>query len=154
MLLAALKKEAPDIVLDLLTQQDLEQLKRSKGAKEDTPIFNANPKQKKYLILTLKGEYEKTHFPLPLTFQEEPDINSLRKTFTRMQELFQMQTSNAFSQLAYEPKRSAVDDFVLIETENQQLRRELESAERVFSQTDTEFFRAAHEQIAATSEFD
>ena len=43
---------------------------------------------------------------------------------------------------------------MLIETENQQLRRELDRIEQVFSQTDSEFFRAAHEQMAATSEFD
>ena len=72
----------------------------------------------------------------------------------RMQQLVQLSASNAFSQLEFEPKRSAVDDFVLIENENQQLRRELESIEKVFSQTDTEFFRVANEQILATSEFD
>lgn len=68
----------------------------------------------------------------------------------------QLHNSNTFSQISYNygEKRSAVDDFVLIETENQQLRRELEGMEQVFSQTDTEFFRAAQEQIIATSEFD
>ena len=67
-----------------------------------------------------------------------------------------MRNSNTFSHISfnYSEKRSAVDDFVLIETENQQLRRELDSMEQVFSQTDTEFFRAAQEQIYATSEFE
>jgi hypothetical protein len=65
-----------------------------------------------------------------------------------------MQASNSFPTADFAFKRSAVDDFVLIETENQHLRRELESIERVFSQTDTEFFRAAHDQIVATTEFD
>lgn len=62
-----------------------------------------------------------------------------------MQSLVQLHNSNTFSQISYNysEKRSAVDDFVLIETENQQLRRELEGMEQVFSQTDTEFFRAA-----------
>lgn len=106
------------------------------------------------MILTLKGEYDKTHYPLPLSFVEEPDMNALCKTFTRMQSLFQLQASNSFSQYEFEPKRSAVDDFVLIENENQQLRRELESMEKVFSQTDNEFFRVAREQIVATNEFD
>ena len=43
-----------------------------------------DPTQKRYLILTLNGEFEKVHYPMPLSFLEEPDIGLLRKTFTRM----------------------------------------------------------------------
>jgi hypothetical protein len=52
-----------------------------------------------------------------------------------MQSLVQMRNSNTFSHISYNysEKRSAVDDFVLIETENQQIRRELDSMEQVFS---------------------
>jgi hypothetical protein len=73
-----------------------------------------------------------------------------------MQSLVQMRNSNTFSHISYNyiEKRSAVDDFVLIESENQQIRRELDSMEQVFSQTDTEFFKAAQEQIHQTTEFE
>lgn len=36
---------------------------------------------KRYVILTLNGEFEKVHYPLPLAFLEEPDIATLRRTF-------------------------------------------------------------------------
>ena len=99
MLAAGYKREAPnEIALDLLTQNDLEQLKQRKTSSGENVNFNDDPKQKKYLILTLKGEYEKTHYPLPLSFQEEPDAMTLRKTFTRLQSLIQLQNTNGFSQ--------------------------------------------------------
>ena len=44
-----------------------------------------DPTQKRYLILTLSGEFEKVHYPLPLTYLETPDVATLRRTFMRMQ---------------------------------------------------------------------
>jgi hypothetical protein len=58
--------------------------KRKQTNEESTNDAPYDPKQKKYIILTLKGQYEKTHYPLPLVFLAEPDINTLRRTFTRM----------------------------------------------------------------------
>ena len=86
-----MKKEAQEeIYLDLLTAQDLAMLKARKQNPANTPTMSSNhslvdPKQKRYLILTLSGEYEKVHYPMPLVFLEEPDIGALRRTFTRMQ---------------------------------------------------------------------
>lgn len=99
MLLAGFKREVPDeILLDLLTQNDLEQLKQRKTNSNESIGLPDDPRLKKYLILTLKGEYEKTHYPLPLSFLEEPDALTLRRTFTRLQGLIQLQNSNGFSQ--------------------------------------------------------
>ena len=52
------------------------------------------------MILTFEGEFEKVHYPLPLAYLEEPDIATLRRTFSRMQsEVSLMQNSKAFSEI-------------------------------------------------------
>lgn len=56
-----------------------------------------------------------------------------------------MQQSNAFSEVAelnFKPNAS-MDDFMFMESENEQLRSEIEYAEREFSQTHGEFFNQA-----------
>ena len=86
MLMTAMKREQPDeVYLDLLTAQDLAQLKaRKQGASAQSDHTQVDPKQKRYLILTLSGEYEKVHYPMPLVFLEEPDIGALRRTYVRL----------------------------------------------------------------------
>ena len=55
---------------------------------------------KRYVILTLNGEFEKVHYPLPLAFLEEPDIATLRRTFQRMHsEVSLLQNSHAYSEM-------------------------------------------------------
>ena len=43
--------------------------------------------------MTFEGEFEKVHYPLPLAYLEEPDMQSMLKTFTRLQEQLQMSRS-------------------------------------------------------------
>jgi hypothetical protein len=43
--------------------------------------------------MTYEGEFEKVHYPLPLNYLEEPDMQSLFKTFTRMQSQLNMSRS-------------------------------------------------------------
>jgi len=43
-----------------------------------------NKFDKKYVILTFDGEFEKIHYPLPLQYEEEPDMQSMYKTFQRL----------------------------------------------------------------------
>lgn len=86
MLMTAMKRESQDeIYLDLLTAQDLAMLKARKQNPQNTPALSdhslVDPKQKRYLILTLNGEFEKVHYPMPLAFLEEPDVGALRRTF-------------------------------------------------------------------------
>ena len=106
MLAAALKREQNDeVVIDLLTQQDLAMIKARKqnpgmAAPQSLDHLNVPPTVKRYLILTLNGEFEKVHYPLPLNFLEEPDIATLRRTFARMHsEVSLMQNSRAFSEM-------------------------------------------------------
>ena len=145
MLMTALRKDAQDeIYLDLLTAQDLAMLKARKQNPQGTPAMSdhslVDPKQKRYLILTLNGEFEKVHYPMPLAFLEEPDVGALRRTFTRMQSQCNMlNNSKAFSELLPD-NRSYIDAFSEIDDENQTMRREIELLERSFAQTDNEFY--------------
>lgn len=96
------------------------------------------------MIVTLNGEFEKVHYPLPLNFLEEPDIATLRRTFTRMQsEVSLMQNSRAFTEMmpqAMDPLGQSMGDFAVLEDENANMRRELDEMERIFSQTDNQFY--------------
>ena len=102
---------------------------------------------KRYLILTLNGEFEKVHYPLPLNYLEEPDIATLRKTFQRMHsEVSLMQNSRAFSEML--PPHDGIDlmaqsmtDFADLEDQNASMRHELDQMEQFFAQTDNEFFK-------------
>ena len=101
---------------------------------------SVDPSQKRYMIVTLNGEFEKVHYPLPLTFLEEPDIATLRRTFTRMQsEVSLMQNSRAFTEMMPESDPllgQSMGDFAVMEDENAAMRRDLDEMERMFSQTD------------------
>lgn len=87
MLLSAVKQQATDtrenltrnseISLNLLTQQDLIEMKQKKGIASTASSAQkptASKQEKRYLILTFDGEFEKVHYPLPLAYCEEPDI--------------------------------------------------------------------------------
>lgn len=39
---------------------------------------------KRYIILTYCVEFDKVHYPLPLNFQEIPDLDSLKATIRRL----------------------------------------------------------------------
>ena len=80
------RQETEKVYIDLLTQQDLAAMKAKKqGIDVQKPDpSKVDPRGKRYLIMTLFGEYDKCHYPMPLIYLEEPDITLLRRTFTRM----------------------------------------------------------------------
>jgi len=86
------------------------------------------------MILTLNGEFEKVHYPMPLTFLEEPDVATLRRTFQRMSsEVSLMQNSRAFSEMLPFTDQPSIADFTLIEDENNAMRYDLNEIEQVFN---------------------
>jgi coiled-coil domain-containing protein 61 len=68
----------------MLSQQDLMELKQKQNGIQSSPAMSQNKADKRYLILTLEGEFEKVHYPLPLQFMEEVDMASMLKTFQRL----------------------------------------------------------------------
>jgi coiled-coil domain-containing protein 61 len=101
MLNSAFKCETEQVYIDLLTFQDLENLKNKNKGSSMTNNTSVNTTQtnnkKRYMILTYVGEFERVHYPLPLNFIEEPEPDSLRRTIERMKNQIVMQKSNTFS---------------------------------------------------------
>lgn len=107
---------------------------RALASEPELDHTDVDPMQKRYLILTLSGEFEKVHYPLPLAFLENPDIATLRRTFMRMQsEVSLLQNSRAFSEMLPIAGQHSMSEFTLIEDENTTMRHEINEMERVFS---------------------
>lgn len=71
-------KIEPSVSLNLLSQQDLQQLKQQQTRSESASQSNhteAKKYEKKYIILTFQGEFDKVHYPLPLKYLEEPEMD-------------------------------------------------------------------------------
>ena len=98
MLVAAVVNESSESVsVDLLTYADLERLKRERtsrpGSARDTTGVRASAgnardvspaSQKRYLIMTHADEFDRTHYPLPLLFEDDPSPQALQATVERL----------------------------------------------------------------------
>ena len=84
MLVSALRRTSDSVCVDLLTYSDLEVLKakRLRRAGQAVPPrpASAAANNKRYLILTHEGEFDRVHYPLPLAFEEFPDPAHLKRT--------------------------------------------------------------------------
>eukprot|EP00892_Ulva_mutabilis_P001572 jgi/Ulvmu1/11415/UM075_0077.1 len=97
MLASALRRTSDSVCVDLLTYSDLEVLKakRLRRSGHEVPMpASYTTNNKRYLILTYQGEFDKVHYPLPLQFEEHPDPGELKKTIIQLRDqLSQSQTS-------------------------------------------------------------
>lgn len=94
MLVSALKQDNDSVYMDILTYQDLELLKSRKASNTSgaTPTSNTSitkpgktpSNNKRYIILTYSGEFERVHYPLPLSFVDNPDPDSMKTTISRL----------------------------------------------------------------------
>ena len=97
MLVAAVVDASETVFVDLLTYADLERLKRERGAARgeanwtratadtSTSARDVSPaSQKRYLILTRADEFDRTHYPLPLVFEDDPSPQALQATVERL----------------------------------------------------------------------
>ncbi len=86
MLKSAFSKESDSVIIDLLTYNDLELLK----ARKTGSLLNSSTSSvsrahsKRYIILTYSGEFDRTHFPLPLQYEDSVDLNSMQRTIKRL----------------------------------------------------------------------
>jgi len=85
MLISSITKASDSVFLDILTSQDLEMLKARKKP-DQRPSVNPDraKNMKRYMILTYSVEYDKVHYPLPLNFEENPDVGVLKNTIRRL----------------------------------------------------------------------
>ena len=72
------------VFVDLLTYSDLEMLRSRQARKPASSTTSAKPNNKRYLILTYQVEYDRVHYPLPLSHIEEPPAHALQATIRRL----------------------------------------------------------------------
>ncbi|KNC49629.1 coiled-coil domain-containing protein 61 [Thecamonas trahens ATCC 50062] len=93
MLVSALDGSSDSVYIDLLTYADLEALKQKRnhadrhGASALNGSVAGGPNaraSKRYLILTYAVEFDRVHFPLPLTYLEYVDAPTLQRTIKRL----------------------------------------------------------------------
>ncbi|KAF4039541.1 hypothetical protein GN244_ATG08374 [Phytophthora infestans] len=91
MLLTALHRRSDTVFVDLLTAADLDlyrQRKLQPGAiSEGLPSAASNTNNgKRYLILTYAVEFDRVHYPLPLTQELSPSPEVLQRTIRRLRQ--------------------------------------------------------------------
>ena len=71
------KKRGSDLFIDLMTYQDLENMRgKTESSKKIDPVSVLG--RKRYVILTLKSDSGKVHYPLPLNYVDNPDVETLK----------------------------------------------------------------------------
>ncbi|KAG7378119.1 Coiled-coil domain-containing protein 61 [Phytophthora pseudosyringae] len=103
MLLTALHRRSDAVFVDLLTAADLDlyrQRKLQPGAVSDglTSATAATKNGKRYLILTYAVEFDRVHYPLPLTQELSPSPEVLQRTIRRLRQALAEQTNSAASE--------------------------------------------------------
>jgi coiled-coil domain-containing protein 61 len=80
MLATALEDRSSAVSVDLLSYGDLEMLKSGRR------VSGTSDAGKKYLILTYIGEFDKVHYPLPLSQEELNDPRELRALVSKLRQ--------------------------------------------------------------------
>jgi coiled-coil domain-containing protein 61 len=97
MLSSSFSKDNESVFVDILTFTDLELLKaRKTGAKQQPASLQAGRQyQKRYVILTYSAEFDRVHYPLPLGFEETPNVPALRRNIARLRRQLQDKSDQA-----------------------------------------------------------
>ena len=109
MLVSAFSKESESVFVDILTYSDLEMLKARKlGSSNNTNASSSAVDRstasltkshlKRYIILTYAGEFDRVHFPLPLAFQDDANVDSLKRTILRLRKRLEEQSKLSFNE--------------------------------------------------------
>jgi coiled-coil domain-containing protein 61 len=94
MLSSSFSRDNESVFVDILTFSDLEMLKARKlgsstGSSMSSHSMSASGAgvkqyQKRYVILTYCSEFDRVHYPLPLSFEDTPNVAALRRTISRL----------------------------------------------------------------------
>ena len=83
MLVKGLEGGSGSVVADLLSALELDNLRVKKPGKQGALTTRVG-NNKRYLILTYSVEFDKVHYPLPLTYEEREDQQHLKETVMRL----------------------------------------------------------------------
>lgn len=118
------------------------------------------------MILTFDGEFEKVHYPLPLAYCEEPDIQSMFTTFQRLQGHIQMNQTTRSGVAggggfgagdlsgAQSQRYNTMQDFFQIEMENESMRSQILDIQSNFTAKDHEYLEIAQRKAYAETEYE
>lgn len=94
MLATALSVGSDSVFVDLLTYSDLEALRSKRNSKSEGKLevqhethkgdMPSRPNTKRYLILTYAGEFDRSHYPLPLSMEAELSPATMRRVIERL----------------------------------------------------------------------
>ena len=95
MLITAFSQESKNVYIDLLTYNDLQNLRARKlgiSNATTTTSFTSQSQTsqssqahlKRYIILSYESEFDRVNFPLSLTYEENPNVFALQKTIKRL----------------------------------------------------------------------
>lgn len=94
MLSSSFSRDNESVFVDILTFSDLEMLKARKLGSSTSSSANSHSMaasgagvkqyQKRYVILTYCSEFDRVHYPLPLSFEDTPNVAALRRTIGRL----------------------------------------------------------------------
>ena len=162
MLSSSFAHESESVFIDLLTYSDLEMLRQRKGKENSlgsnssgaAAIANAKATGKRYLILTYSSEYDRVHYPLPLAMDEEPTVESLRRTISRLRSKMERDRSGIVDVHSTSGMTSAGggggggDAVHLLRSENGSLQRRLLQAQELYRATAEESAGSSTEEMA------
>lgn len=105
MLASAFSKESDSVYVDILTYSDLEMIKARQLGSMSTNSNSLNTSKasitssksplKRYIILTYAAEFDRVHFPLPLAFQDDSNIDSLKRSIARLRKRLKDQSESS-----------------------------------------------------------
>jgi coiled-coil domain-containing protein 61 len=96
MLISGFSGDSENVYVNLLTYNDLQLLKARKlgvstsfSSQTSSQTFpsssiSSSSQSKRYIILTYASEFDRVNFPLPLSFEENPNVSSLQRTIKRL----------------------------------------------------------------------
>ncbi|CAD8097309.1 unnamed protein product [Paramecium primaurelia] len=146
MLQSAIKNQTDSVYIDILTFQDLEQIK-NKRPKQNQQQQGLIPNNKRYLILSYIVEFDKVHYPLPLNFNEQPNIQQMKNTIIRLRKENEQQAKQLSTLL--ESKKNEVNPLEVINEQN----KEIEFFKNLLEQKDRDILELkniVHQQSTTT----
>jgi len=134
MLISSFDRENESVYVDVLTYSDLETLKARKAGAAGASDADAagavksKSQMKRYVILTYRSDYDRVHYPLPLSHEETPNTESMRRTIRRLREVVDARNKEGRPAefLGEKDLRAMVGN---LRQENQELRHRMRQAE-------------------------
>lgn len=161
MLMSGLANETESVLVDLLSYKDLEMMrnKKNNNSNSNNNLNESNSMNtdlsiinKKYLIISYQNEFEKVHYPLPLSFILQPEVSFTLRTIERIKKLnqkLQMSSNNINNNInnSFSANSNTIINYKELEeikNENQNLKNKiklLESQRKLGAVENDEFLR-------------